>query len=146
MPPDYAIISVWKENNYGHPSSDVLLRLSEYNAKTYRTDINGDIIISSDGNSIEISTEKNKKVSSSNSQSISIENKKVESVKNDDNKEIYVLNIKSKRFHYSWCQGVSDMAEKNKEISNLNREEIIKLGYKPCGTCNPWCLKHIKKI
>lgn len=45
-----------KENNYDHPSSDVLLRLSEYNVKTYRTDINGDIIISSDGKSIEIST------------------------------------------------------------------------------------------
>lgn len=56
MSPDYVIISVGKENNYDHPSSDVLLRLSEYNVKTYRTDINGDIIISSDGNSIEIST------------------------------------------------------------------------------------------
>ena len=56
MPPDYAIISVGKENNYDYPSIDVLLRLSEYNVKTYRTDINGDIIISSDGNSIEIST------------------------------------------------------------------------------------------
>lgn len=56
MSPDYAIISMGKENNYDYPSSDVLLRLSEYNVKTYRTDINGDIIISSDGNSIEIST------------------------------------------------------------------------------------------
>ena len=31
--------------NFGHPSSEVLIRLEEINSKIYRTDINGEIIL-----------------------------------------------------------------------------------------------------
>lgn len=47
--PDYAIISVGK-NNYGHPNERTLRLLNDrLGAKTFRTDECGDIIISSDG-------------------------------------------------------------------------------------------------
>lgn len=42
--PNYAIISVGKENNYGHPNSEVLNRLNNVEAKVLRTDKNGDIL------------------------------------------------------------------------------------------------------
>ncbi len=41
--PDYAIISVGK-NSYGHPSEDVLGRLTDIGANTYRTDESGNIM------------------------------------------------------------------------------------------------------
>lgn len=48
--PKYAIISVGKENSYHHPHDIVLSRLSKMNVKVYRTDQDGTILITSDGN------------------------------------------------------------------------------------------------
>ena len=50
---------------------------------------------------------------------------------------IYVLNINTKKFHYSNCASVRDMAEKNKLGSNESREQIIARGFSPCKRCNP---------
>ena len=46
--PKYSIISVWKNNRYGHPKDKVLNNLS--NSKTYRTDLNGTIAIKLNSN------------------------------------------------------------------------------------------------
>lgn len=54
--PSVAIISVGKNNSYGHPTSEVLSLLNSYNIRTFRTDINGTIIAISDGKNINIST------------------------------------------------------------------------------------------
>jgi len=50
--PTYAVISVGKDNDYGHPSSTVLSRLQSKGISIYRTDMNGTIVCTSDGNSI----------------------------------------------------------------------------------------------
>lgn len=47
--PKVAIISVG-DNSYGHPSEETLDKLSSYKVNTFRTDVDGDVIISSDGN------------------------------------------------------------------------------------------------
>jgi len=47
--PRYAVISVGKENDYGHPHDVIIGRLSGYCSEIYRTDILGDIICRSDG-------------------------------------------------------------------------------------------------
>jgi len=52
--PQYAIISVGKDNQYGHPSIEVLNILERFKVKIYRTDLQGDIIAISNGNTIEI--------------------------------------------------------------------------------------------
>lgn len=56
--PSIAIISVGKDNKYNLPSSDVIKRWEKVGAKVYRTDENGTIIVTSDGNSLDVSTEK----------------------------------------------------------------------------------------
>ncbi|NLM75491.1 MAG: MBL fold metallo-hydrolase [Clostridiaceae bacterium] len=50
--PDYAVISVGKDNNYGHPSQEVLNLLKKENISVYRTDERGTIIAISDGNKL----------------------------------------------------------------------------------------------
>jgi len=50
--PAYAVISVGAKNKFGHPSNQTLGRLAEYGIKVFRTDLNGAIIIKSDGNMI----------------------------------------------------------------------------------------------
>ena len=49
--PEYAVISVGKNNEYNHPHDVVLNRLKELNCKILRTDNLGTIIILSDGKS-----------------------------------------------------------------------------------------------
>lgn len=50
--PKYAIISVGKNNSYGHPSELVLKRLNDKNISILRTDECGTIVVESDGNNI----------------------------------------------------------------------------------------------
>ncbi len=50
--PQYAVISVGKNNRYGHPDEETLSRLSDADVKVLRTDERGDIIISSDGKTL----------------------------------------------------------------------------------------------
>ena len=45
--PNIAIISVGKDNSYGHPTKETLEKLKD--TTIYRTDINGSIVITSDG-------------------------------------------------------------------------------------------------
>lgn len=52
--PSFAIITVGKDNRYGHPHQEILDRLSSFEIKTYRTDIHGTIIFTSDGQTIKV--------------------------------------------------------------------------------------------
>lgn len=56
--PQYAVISVEKGNSYGHPNEDTLSKLSDAGVEVYRTDESGDIVMTSDGNNISITTSK----------------------------------------------------------------------------------------
>ena len=49
----------------------------------------------------------------------------------------YVLNTSSMRFHRPDCPSVQDTAAHNRETFHGTRDELIELGYEPCGSCNP---------
>ncbi|EOT2912631.1 ComEC/Rec2 family competence protein [Clostridium perfringens] len=51
--PKYGIISCAKDNKYGHPHRETLDIIKKYNIKTFRTDTDGEIILTSDGKSID---------------------------------------------------------------------------------------------
>ncbi|RLL46616.1 MBL fold metallo-hydrolase [Oceanobacillus piezotolerans] len=55
--PKYAVISVGK-NSYGHPTKDVLNRFKSAKSTVYRTDQKGNIVISSTGTKLTVSTSK----------------------------------------------------------------------------------------
>lgn len=58
--PEYAILSVGKDNPYGHPRKETLdlLDSKTWSPKVYRTDENGDIIVKSDGKTLSVTTSK----------------------------------------------------------------------------------------
>lgn len=53
--PEVAVIQVGAKNRYGHPSPETLNRLENSDIKYYRTDLEGDIKLVSDGNDFTIS-------------------------------------------------------------------------------------------
>lgn len=50
--PDYVVISVGKDNRYGHPDNLVLNRLKTFGVEIFRTDEYGTVIATSDGETI----------------------------------------------------------------------------------------------
>ena len=119
------------------PTEDTLSRLRDADVKVYRTDMQGDIVATSDGKTVTVTTKKNE-----NAQTNPTENEKsasAQSAENAANQEIceYIGNANTKKFHYPECGAVSQMKEKNKVYLNCTRDEAIKDGYTPCGRCNP---------
>ena len=49
----------------------------------------------------------------------------------------YVLNTKSKKIHLPDCSSVGKIEEDNKETTDKSKDELIKMGYEPCGACKP---------
>lgn len=122
--PQYAVISVGCDNTYGHPTEEVLSRLSDANVIVYRTDLMGDIICTSDGKELTFAFSKN-----------NTDNSDGDGIPIDMNE--YVLNTNSMKFHLPECSGTASISENNRLLSESDRDEIIKKGYSPCKICNP---------
>ena len=126
--PTYIVISVGKNNDYGHPTQETLLRCSHLYASIFRTDKHGSIKFISNGSDYSIviganATSTSKKIKSSSSTVA-------------DRDVAYIGNKNSKKYHLPSCQSVTDMKEKNK-IYFYSEEEAIGMGYTPCQRCQP---------
>lgn len=49
----------------------------------------------------------------------------------------YILNTNTHKFHYPSCSSVDQMNESNKQEYTGTRDEVITMGYDPCGRCHP---------
>lgn len=123
--PKYAVISVGVGNSYHHPEEEALQRLQSIGAEIYRTDLQGNIVCTTDGKNIAF-----------NCNSVSGAEVYADAAKNNTPAEevVYIANKKSKKFHLESCASLPD--EENR-IYLEDREEAISLGYTPCGTCKP---------
>lgn len=52
-------------------------------------------------------------------------------------KEKYILNINSKKFHKISCSGIKSISDKNKDEYFGTKDILILQGYEACGSCNP---------
>ena len=50
---------------------------------------------------------------------------------------LYVINRRSKVFHYPSCEGAQSMSPYNREEVTATRVELTSQGYTPCGYCEP---------
>ncbi len=127
--PEYAVISVGENNDYGHPNDDVLSRLRDAGTTVYRTDEQGTIVAVSDGTTVTFTTGKDVaptpgrdgETTPRPSQSTSAQ-------------ETCIGNLNSKVFHREDCPNLP--AEQNQVLFS-SREEAVEEGYSPCGNCKP---------
>ncbi len=129
--PSIAVISCGMENSYGFPTAPVLKRLQQRGVTLYRTDLQGDILIRSDGERLEVTTEKD------TDQDVFTEPILEPSVPDDGLDHDYVINVRTGKFHNPDCDAVSKMDEKNKQEYHGTRNSLIEEGYAPCKMCAP---------
>lgn len=110
--PEFAVISCGENNDYGIPHEQTMERLKERNIQVYRTDEQGSIVAFCDGEQITWSDEAVKEVT-------------------------YVCNTNSLKFHLPSCESAAKIAERNKLEVTMNRDEVVAMGYTPCGICEP---------
>ena len=121
--PRIAVISCGAGNEYGHPSRQTLLRLESVGASVLRTDQMGDIVISVQPNGF-----------------YSIQSTVMGS-KTDipvSPKEItYIVNTGSGKFHLPDCSSADEITPSHRMEFTGTREDLISMGYEPCGRCKP---------
>lgn len=101
----------------------------------FRTDLQGDIICTSDGKNVTVAPSKNAEADTLNKSKIG-ENSTVsrqDSAALDTEGE-YIGNKNSKKFHLPDCYTLP--AEKNR-VYFSSRQDAINDGYSPCGNCQP---------
>lgn len=130
--PQYAVISVGEGNSYGHPTEDTLSRLRDAGTVVYRTDVCGNIICYSDGNTITFETEHANVDTGNYNEEVYAETAPEEVPEEAP----FIGNKNSKKLHYAECSSVDDMKDKNK-VEFYSKEEAWDLGYSPCGRCKP---------
>lgn len=150
--PKYAVISSGKDNRYGHPHNEIINKLNNKNIKIYRTDLDGTIIATSDGENITFNKKPTEKSNSSSGQTNSntqakapannntetnkpVESKEAEkeSVKTpatDNVEEVYITSTGSK-YHRDSCRTLK------KSKIPISLKEAKNQGYEACKICNP---------
>ena len=112
--PEYAIVSVGKDNSYGHPNAEVLSRYADAGIPLFRTDELGHIIVTADGSDVQITWE-NQNAQPSEYQS-----------------NQYIGNKNSKKLHTGDC---ANLPSENNRVEFDSYEDAIAAGYTPCGSC-----------
>ena len=130
--PKYAVISCGEGNSYGHPHAEVLNRLRSMGAEVFRTDEQGSIIASSDGENITWNCSATDSWQSGEQTESDRENSA-----NVTEQTTYVLNTNTKKFHRETCGSVSQIKEENFQKVQMSREELEQSGYSPCKNCDP---------
>lgn len=141
--PKYAVISCGEGNSYGHPHAEVLNRLRSMGVEVFRTDEQGSIIASSDGENITWNCSATDSWQSGEQTESDRENSEDENSGNaisdavTSEQTTYVLNTNTKKFHRETCGSVSQIKEENFQKVQMSREELQQSGYSPCKNCNP---------
>ena len=131
--PTYAVISVGVGNSYGHPDDKILKRLADKGVQTFRTDIQGTIVFSSDGTTISVDKSPSEyKVPAETTITTTTQAADIVS----DGSYKYVLNTNTMKIHYAGCSSAKKIKDENKAYTN-DYDKAIADGYSPCGNCDP---------
>lgn len=117
--PDYGVISVGKDNSYGHPHAEPLERLGQADVTLLRTDELGHILAFSDGTTITFTWQN--------------QSGEPEGVSPGETVAVtYIGNKKSHKLHISTC---SSLPKEENRVYFDHYSDAIDAGYSPCGSC-----------
>ena len=116
--PHISLISVSRDNQYGHPSDLVTGRLETFGSEIYRTDTNGMITVSGDGKNLV--TECNNLINWDAESELKVEDGPI------------IGNVRSRVYHIVDCLSLPDP---KKRIYFASAEDAEEAGYRRCENC-----------
>lgn len=144
--PEFVVISCGVDNPYGHPGDNTLSRIKATGAQLYRTDIQSTIVATSDGESITWNqkpcndftpgTVTESTTAATTTLATTIITTTIPAA-TGSSAQAYVLNTNTKKFHFPSCYSASTIKTENRQDVVMTREEVIAMGYDPCGNCDP---------
>ena len=140
--PEVAIISCGRMNEYFHPHEGTLERLKECGIKDkelYRTDLQGDIVISMAGGNYTVTSEKEAEESllwipGEGKEKQPSKHSTLWDATNDKVESYYIGNKYSKAFHRPSCDR---LPKEERRVIISDRGTALDNGYRPCGNCGP---------
>lgn len=105
----------------------------EQAVKTFRTDLQGTIVFSSDGTTISVDKSPSEYKTPAET---TVATTQQAVVTTSDGSCKYILNTNTMKIHYPDCSSVKKMKEENTAYTN-DYDQAIDDGYKPCGNCHP---------
>ena len=116
--PQFAVISVGKDNPYGHPAPETIKKISDAGIQLYRTDESGTIIATSDGNIIKIDIKASPVKAQTPPQTITVDEGESKPVA-ESSEYSYIGNKNSKKLHLPICSALP--AEQNRVYFKTKR-------------------------
>ncbi len=139
--PAISVIEVGSGNDYGHPTQKTLSALQNVGSKIYRTDTNGDITITTDGEGYTVTSEKRSwnmasTVPATSAITSSSSTLAATTTTATSSNGPFVGSSKSNKYHYPSCSAAKKIKPENL-ITFSSSEEARAQGYVPCGICHP---------
>ena len=144
--PKVAVISCGVGNDYGHPTADAMSRIQAVGATLYRTDLQGDVTVSSrDGQPWQVSTEQIEPVVKAGSHGTALVKAPIPTPASPTpaapaaaapTSQRFVASANSKLFHKPGCSSAARISPANL-LTFPSRAAAVQSGRQPAGDCQP---------
>jgi competence protein ComEC len=137
--PAVSVIEVGESNDYGHPTRKTLAALQSTGSAIYRTYLDGNIVVTTDGEGITVTTGQSK-CSSTTSSGITSATTSVSSITTatttTSSDGPFVGSSKSDKYHYPTCSAAKRIKSGNL-VTFSSSADARAAGYSPCSICHP---------
>jgi beta-lactamase superfamily II metal-dependent hydrolase len=140
--PEVAVIEVGAGNDYGHPTSKTLSALQSIGTKVYRTDTNGNVEITTDGQTYTVTTGKQSWSTTGTAPKATASavawpaTAAASTTAATVSQGPFVGSSKSDKYHYPSCSSAEKIKPANL-VTFSSSADARAQGYVPCGRCNP---------
>jgi beta-lactamase superfamily II metal-dependent hydrolase len=140
--PEVEVIEVGAGNDYGHPTQKTLSALQSTSSQVYRTDTNGNIVVTTDGQTYSVTTEKQSWNAASTAPKSTASavawtaTPAASTTAAISSQGPFVGSSKSDKYHYPSCSAAKKIKPANL-VTFSSSADARAQGYVPCGICHP---------
>jgi hypothetical protein len=134
--PAVSVIEVGEGNDYGHPTSKTLAAWQSTGSTVYRTDMDGNIVVTTDGEDITVITRRSSCSSTAPAIPAITSTQTTTTTATVSSDGPFVGSSKSDKYHYTTCSSAKKIKASNL-VTFGSSAEAMAAGYVPCGICHP---------
>jgi competence protein ComEC len=134
--PAVSVIEVGKGNDYGHPKSETLAAIQNTGSAIYRTDLDRNIVVTTDGKGITVTTGRSSCSRTAPAIPAITSTQATPTAAAVSSDGPFVGSSKSDKYHYPTCSAAKKIKSSNL-VTFTSSAKAKAAGYVPCGICHP---------